>query len=258
VGREIDPARLAFLEAVVDASFDAVFEIVDGTVTSWNRSAERLFGRSEDEAVGASALELFPGPQRPSVEWLLGIVGSGDHVERFETEVQRGSMPTPIALTLRPVATGDDSPAVAAIAHDLTEQRLAQATMAETEARLREGEALAHTGRWLWDVATGAVQWSDELHRIHGVEPWDFAGDLDAHLALVVEEDRSMVAAAMEHAVERHRCLEVEYHVIRSDGVRCRLHSRAEPTLAPDGRVIGLRGVISVSTRASGPITTTS
>ena len=79
------------------------------------------------------------------------------------------------------------------VAHDLTEQRLAQASLAEVEARRREGEAQAHVGRWLWDIGTGAVQWSDELHRIHGVDPLEFAGTLDAHLACVHDDDRARV-----------------------------------------------------------------
>ena len=71
---------------------------------------------------------------------------------------------------------------IVGVARDITEQRLAQAALAETEARLREAEALAHVGRWLWDVGSGAVQWSEELHRIHGIDPRDFDGTLEAHL----------------------------------------------------------------------------
>ena len=70
------------------------------------------------------------------------------------------------------------------IGRDITEQRLAQASLAEVEARVRESEALANVGSWLWDLRTGTVQWSDEFHRIHGVDPLDFDGTLEAHLAL--------------------------------------------------------------------------
>ena len=76
------------------------------------------------------------------------------------------------------------------VAQDLTETRLAQAALAEVEAALPGREALAHVGRWLWDVGTDAVQWSDELHRIHGVDPLDFDGTLDAHLAWSHPDDR--------------------------------------------------------------------
>ena len=57
-----------------------------------------------------------------------------------------------------------------------------------------EWEALAHVGRWLWDVGTDAVQWSDELHRMHGVDPLDFEGTLAAHLSVVHPDDRERVS----------------------------------------------------------------
>ena len=68
------------------------------------------------------------------------------------------------------------------VARDVTEQHLAQATLAEIDARLEEAEALSHVGSWLWDLRTGAVQWSTEFHRIHGIDPLDFAGTFESYM----------------------------------------------------------------------------
>ena len=121
--------------------------------------------------------------------------------------------------------------------------RLAQATLAEVEARLRGGEAQVHVGRWLWDVGTGAVQWSDELHRIHGVDPLDFAGTLDAHVGCAHPDDRDRMREAMEDAVQSGRPFEQEYRIVRPDGEERRIYLRAEPTLSSAGVVVGLRGI---------------
>ena len=84
------------------------------------------------------------------------------------------------------------------IGHDVTEQRPAQATLAEVDARMVEAETLAwHIGSWLWDLRTGAVQWSAEFHRMHGVDPLEFAGTLESYLALVHPDDRDPLRAAM-------------------------------------------------------------
>jgi PAS domain-containing protein len=79
------------------------------------------------------------------------------------------------------------------VARDIPEQRLAQASLAEIETRVRESEALASVGSWLWDRRTGAVQWSDEFHSIHGVEPLDFDGTIEAHLRTIHPDDRDRV-----------------------------------------------------------------
>jgi PAS domain S-box-containing protein len=239
-------ARVAFLEAVVDATSDAVFSIdADGVVVSWNRSATRIFGWAERDVVGEPAVTLFPVPIRPVIQRLLDIVATGDRIERFETEIDRkGGMPTPIALTLHPVVNERRPIGVAAVARDLAEQRLAQSALAETEARLREGEALAHVGRWVWDTRSGTVQWSEEVHRLHGIEPPDFDGDLDAHVAAVVPDERERVVSSMWRAVSSRRPFEEEYDVVRPDGQIQHLYSRAEPTIGSTGDVLGLRGII--------------
>jgi PAS domain S-box-containing protein len=55
------PDDKAVLEAVVDISDDAVFSLdAEGHITSWNRSAERIFGHPESDIVGRELTVLFP------------------------------------------------------------------------------------------------------------------------------------------------------------------------------------------------------
>jgi PAS domain S-box-containing protein len=244
----VDP--VAFLEAVLDATADAVFGVDGaGTITSWNRSAERIFGWTAAEVVGQAATALFRVDVRPTITWLLDIVATGDRIERYDVDVDRkGGMPTPISMNLRPVVVAAAVVGAVVVARDLTEQRLAQASLAETEARVQEGEALTHVGRWLWDIATDTVQWSGEIHRIHGVDPLDFGGDLAAHVKPVVPDDRDRVTASLAAAIERARPFEEEYDIVRPDGETRHLYTRAEPTIGPNGAVMGLRGIIRDST----------
>jgi PAS domain-containing protein len=89
------------------------------------------------------------------------------------------------------------------------------------------------------------VQWSEELHRIHGLDPARFAGTIEAHLELVHPADRQRVRAAMTAAVSLHKPLETEYRIVRPDGALRHLYARAEVALAPSDAVVvaGLRGI---------------
>jgi PAS domain S-box-containing protein len=236
----------AFLDAVLDATTDAVFGVgPDGAVTSWNRSAQRILGWAQDEVVGRPAATLFPLYLHPTIDWLLGIVITGDRIERYDVDVERkGGMPTPISLSLRPVMADGAVVGAVVVARDLTEQRLAQASLAETEARMQEGEALTHVGRWLWDVATDTVQWSAESHRIHEVDPLEFGGDLAAHVAPIVVDDRQRVADALAAAVSQGRPFETEYDIVRRSGETRHIYARAEPTAGANRAVTGLRGIV--------------
>jgi len=237
--------RLAVLEAFVDTAGDAMFSIdVADRVSIWNHAATRLFGYDATDVVGTEWALLFPEHRRDRLKVVFDAVAAGDRVDRFETEIERREgMAVPVSLSVRGVFEHGASLGSVAVVRDITEQRLAQAMLAEAEARLREGEALTHVGRWQWDVATDAVQWSDEYHRIHGVDPLDFDGTFDAHLACIHEDDRARVHAAIEHSIATGRATQEEYRIVRPDGVIRSVHTRAEPTLDAAGDVVGLRGV---------------
>jgi PAS domain S-box-containing protein len=245
--------RLALLEAFARTSDDALLSLdPDGLITSWNRSAERVFGYLEPEIVGQPVISLFPDHCRAELQRVIETVGAGAEVDHFETEIRRrDGMPIPISLSGCPVSDASGAIVASALrAQDITERRLAQATLAEIEATLREREAAAHVGGWLWDVGTGTVQWSDETHRLYGLAPAQFEGTLDAHLALVHGADAAGLRAAMEASVASGRAFAHEYRVVRPDGELRWLYARGEPTVGSTGTVVGLRG--SVQEAAAG------
>jgi PAS domain S-box-containing protein len=238
--------RLAILEAFAEASSDALLSHdLEGRITTWNRSAERVFGYLEHEILGEPTDALFPAHLRGELGQLYVTVVAGDRVDHLETEAQRkDGMPIPVSLCIRAIVDeGGRAVGAVSIVQDITEKRVAQATLAEVEARLRGGEAQAHVGRWLWDVGTDAVQWSDELHSIHGLDPLEFAGTLEAHLACAHPDDRPRVRDAMTSAVSTGRPFDAEYRIVRPDGEERRMYVRAEPTLSSAGAVVGLRGI---------------
>ncbi|MGO8862532.1 MAG: PAS domain-containing protein [Acidimicrobiales bacterium] len=234
------------LAAIIALSDDAIFTC-DGTggVISWSASSERIFGRSEGEVRGGPLHLLFPGHLSRDVQGVMANVLKGDRVRHFETEVLRpDGMPLPVSLSLSTLLDVQGVPVGAVvIARDVTEQHLAQATLAEVDARMEEGEALAHIGSWLWDTRTGVVQWSTEFHRIHGMDPLDFDGTFESHLGLIHSDDREIVRAAMVQSVESGRPFNAEYRVVRPDRQVRRVQMRAQPTFGSTGKAVGLRGI---------------
>ena len=127
------------LQAVTEASDDAIVQLDgDGRVRSWNRSAERIFGFPEAEILGQPVLGLVPEHVQGPVADLLAAVAAGDPVDHLETEAERrDGMPVAVSITAQPV----EGHAAVLVVREVTEQRLAQATLAEVERRLQRGRA---------------------------------------------------------------------------------------------------------------------
>ena len=99
---ENEPYRLA---QVVESAQDAVLsKNLDGIVTSWNPAAERLYGYSESEAVGAHVSFLVPADHKGEEQEILDRVCRGERVNTYETErVRKDGVRIDVALTISPI-----------------------------------------------------------------------------------------------------------------------------------------------------------
>jgi PAS domain S-box-containing protein len=241
-----DVSPEVLLNAVVETCDDAIFTADRlGRITTWGAACERLFGRAAAEVIGEPVESLLPEHLRAEADAAMALVAAGERLRHFETEALRpDGLPIPVSMSLCPLLDAGELPTGSVVVvRDVTEQRLAQATLAEIEERLEESEALAHMGSWLWDVRTGAVQWSTEFHRIHGVDPLDFDGTFESHLEPVHPDDRGRVRAQMQRAVASGRRFDCEYRIVRADGEGRLLRVRAQPAMGSARTVVGLRGI---------------
>ncbi len=243
--RRMVQQRLAHLAAIVSYSDDAIYSVGrDGAVTSWNRAAARLYGVPIDEILGEPVHTLAAPHREDEQRLVLARVLAGERVERLEIEHRRrDGLPITVSLTVSPIVdAAGEIVAASVIARDITEQRLVQATLTASEARLRESELLAEIGSWLWDVGSDVVQWSEGLHAITQVAPENFDGDLAAHLSVVHPSDRDVVARAMRFAVERGARFEHEFRIVRPGGEERWVIARGEPVHAA-AAVVALQGI---------------
>jgi PAS domain S-box-containing protein len=123
---EEERSRLA---AIVDSSDDAIIgKSPDGTVISWNRGAEKIYGYIAAEAVGRHVSFLAPPGQADEVDRILERVRGGEAVHHFETvRIRRDGTPIEVSLTLSPIRDRNGLIIGAStIARDITERRQAE------------------------------------------------------------------------------------------------------------------------------------
>jgi PAS domain S-box-containing protein len=114
------------LGAIVEGSHDAIISMnLNGTITTWNHGAGRLFGYTAQEAVGNSVTLLYPPDRSDEAAGILGLIGRGEHLDHYETVRQRkdGSL-VEVSFTLSPMKDAGGAIAGAStITQDITGQR---------------------------------------------------------------------------------------------------------------------------------------
>jgi PAS domain S-box-containing protein len=119
--------QLVLLSAIVDSSDDAIISksVDGGIITSWNKSAERLFGYTAEEAIGQPITILIPPDRLEEEPEIISRLKRGEHVDHFETVRRRkdGSL-IDISLTISPVRdTSGNIVGASKVARDITESK---------------------------------------------------------------------------------------------------------------------------------------
>jgi PAS domain S-box-containing protein len=124
------------LAAIVESSDDAIIsKNLDGTITSWNKSAERLFGHTAEEAIGQNITLVIPPDRRGEEPGILERLRNGKRVDHFETiRMHKDGKLLNISLTVSPIK--DDSGRVigaSKVARDITDRKRAEEARKDAE-----------------------------------------------------------------------------------------------------------------------------
>ena len=139
----------SLLAAIVEDSSDAILsKTLDGTITSWNRAAEVMYGYSRDEMIGQSVSILLPQDRPDEVAHILGRLRRGEKIRPFETvRLTKSKTKLYVSLTISPIEDGQGRlVGASSVARDIGEQR-------KMEEALQRAERLALAGRMAATVA---------------------------------------------------------------------------------------------------------
>jgi PAS domain S-box-containing protein len=225
---------------VIEATLDGVVTIdAAGRIIQFNRAAERMFGYTRAEAIGEPLASLvIPEDLREAhLAGLLRAVRGGEPEildRRFQARaLRRSGEEFPIELTVTRV--GDSPLLFTGFVRDLSALHDAATRGSHMERELKAAERLGAMGRWELDLRTGHAVWSDELYRIHGLEPGAVAPGVEMLLGVTHPEDRPRLRELLDTIVEHPERIPadgvtLEYRALRPDGsVReIRAHGRIE------------------------------
>lgn len=115
--------------SMVASSNDAILGIdLEMTITAWNAAATRLYGYSEEEAVGQSVLILVPDDRKQEEPTILRQIGAGLIVEPYETKrLRKDGRLVDVMLSVSPILNGSGRVTGASkVAHDVSARKEAE------------------------------------------------------------------------------------------------------------------------------------
>ena len=137
------------LAAIIDSSEDAIIaKNLDGTITSWNKGAERIYGYTPEEAIGKNISFLASDDRVNEIVEILQRIQKGERIEQQESvRVTKDGRRLYVSISVSPLRDGSgEIVGASAIARDITAQKLA-------EAQLRQSQKMEAIGRLAGGVA---------------------------------------------------------------------------------------------------------
>ena len=223
--------------ALVEASDDAIIgKTIDGTIISWNKGAEKIYGYKAEEIIGQPISVLIPPGHPNELPDIMMRLRHGEHIEKYETKrIHKDGHSIDVSITISPVRRKNGKVVGASVvARDITLQKQADEALRLSEERFRV--ALKHAPlvvfsqdlhlryTWISSPALGLAQ-EEYLGR---TDAEIFGGDDGARLTGIKEE-------ALRTGIESHAEITVTLK-----GVRRYFHLVVEPLRDPRGKPVGL------------------
>jgi PAS domain S-box-containing protein len=128
------------------------------------------------------------------------------------------------------------------IAVDVTAQHKVEERRERTRSQLADAQRLCHVGSFEWDVGTGRVVWSDEMHNIFAVSRDAFEGTLEGFFSRVHPDDRETMKARIGELVRSGGTFVGEHRIVRPDGTVREIETRGEVVRGARGETIAVIG----------------
>jgi PAS domain S-box-containing protein len=244
------------LAAVVESSDDAILsKDLNGIVATFNQGAERLFGYKAREVIGKPITILIPPDRQHEEPEILGRIRRGERVNQYETVRRRkdGTL-VDVSLTVSPVK--DDRGGIigaSKIARDITERKLSEARLRDSERQLQELIAAVPAAIYTTDAQGKITYYNQAAAELAGRPPtigrdeWCVTWKLYHPNGTPLPYDQCPMAIALK---EGRAIRNAELVAERPDGTRVPFIPYPTPLRDAAGKIIGaINMLVDISER---------
>ena len=125
---------------------------------------------------------------------------------------------------------------------DVTELKKAEAELTYKTLQLNRAQESVHVGSWEWGVDSNNIEWSDELYRIYGLQPQQFAITLSNFSDYIHPNDRHLVLESLKKVYAEQRSGDVQYRILKPGGGERIIYASVDVHTDNGGNTLRLSG----------------
>jgi len=222
--------------AIISSSDDAIMsKTLQGIITSWNPAAERIFGYSEQEALGQPMSMLIPEDRQHEEAEILAKISSGERIKHFETiRINKDGSELNISASISPIFDAENRVVGASkIARDITEQKILEEEQAKFAAIVTSSDD-AIMSKTLQGIITS---WNPGAERIFGYSEQEAIGQ---PMAMLIPEGRKHEETEILAKISvGERIKHFETVRVKKDGTELNISASISPIFNTKNEIIG-------------------
>ena len=189
----------------------AIRKAEDQKFTRVNNKMAELFGYTKEELLLIDRNDLVFEEDFEIVDQKMRQLINRE-ISSFSVEkrYRRKNGKTFWAVATRSLVVQDDYTYILGFVQDISERKVAEATLFQSQARLREAQRLARLGNWEFDLNTRKIDWSEETYHIMGYDLRKPAPDFQTYLKSVHPDDQSKLNTALDEMISKGESYELE------------------------------------------------
>lgn len=217
-----------FIQSITNTIPDVVTVIdhITGNIEYANQDAMKLLGFEPNEVLSMSAEErkkLLPPEDLQSVttyfERFKDFSDDKENSVEYRVINKEGEQ---VWLNMRGKVFRRDANDIPThslnICRNVTESKVAEQKLQEEHRRLKEAQSIGRVGSFEWNATTNEIIWSDEMYKIHGLEPQSEEVTWERVISFIHPEDQPWIIEKIENARKVRTKERVIHRLLRADG----------------------------------------
>lgn len=221
----------------------------DGQITMINPKGSRILGYEPEDLIGRNWFDTcVPFDTRETLrkEFARLLSGIKGDVCCFENPILTARGKRRIIAWNDTLVRDDDGNVIGTLSsgEDITDRKQADEILRQKEANLAEAQRIAKVGSWEYSLEKDAIEASDELHRIYGLDPLKKVTTCGVFSTMTHPDDKQRVDEANRACNDEGKAIDMRYRIIRADGEVRHVYEQAQVKLDQTGCPIHIFGTV--------------